>query len=184
MLANLGRVRRGALVYDPYCGTAGTLVAAGAMGARVLGADLHAPALRGQLRTRSGPSKATQPAVQGIPETFAAYGLAPPLGLLHGDSGEHLRFVRRAPAGLFDAILTDPPYGIREKPAEVADERMLSRRLPAEQRANHVPQTALASIEQILADLFALARNSLVDGESPSERRRQACHAPPEARTR
>ena len=69
LMANMARVRAADLVYDPYCGTAGTLVAAGAFGARVLGCDLHAPALRGQLRTRSGPSKLRQAESQGIPQT-------------------------------------------------------------------------------------------------------------------
>ena len=110
LMANLARVRRHGLVYDPYAGTFSTLVAAAAFGARVLGCDLHGPAIRGELRTRSGPSKARQPARQGIPETFDAYGLAPPVGRLHGDSGEHLSFFRGgAAAGLFDAIITDPP---------------------------------------------------------------------------
>ena len=55
LMANLARVRPHDLVYDPYCGTAGTLVAAGAFGARVLGCDLYLPAIKGELRTRSGP---------------------------------------------------------------------------------------------------------------------------------
>ena len=164
LMANLARVREHDLVYDPYCGTAGTLVAAGAFGARVLGCDLHLPALRGELRTRSGPSKLKQAKVQGIPETFAQYGLPPPVDRLHGDSGKHLAFVRNPTSnahGLFDAIITDPPYGIREKPAEVDDERLLARTLPPEQMQDHVARTALAALEQILSDVFALAARTL-----------------------
>ena len=121
LMANLARVRAHDLVYDPYCGTAGTLVAAGAFGARVLGCDLHLPAIKGDLRTRSGPSKLKQAKVQGIPQTFAAYGLPLPVDRLHGDSGAALAFLRSPPAsargggGLFEAIITDPPYGIRER---------------------------------------------------------------------
>ena len=165
VMANLARLRQHDLVYDPYCGTAGTLVAAAAFGARVLGCDLHGPAIRGQLRTRSGPGKQSwDAAVQGIPETFAAYGLLPPVALIQGDSGAHLAFLRAVPGGLFDAIITDPPYGIREKPAEVADEKLLSRAIEEHHLASHVPKTALAPIEHILADLFLLAEGSLVDG--------------------
>ena len=133
LMANLARVRPHDLVYDPYCGTAGTLVAAGAFGARVLGCDLYLPAIKGELRTRSGPSKLKQAKVQGIPETFRQYGLSPPVDRLHGDSGAHLNFLRGGSSGggggggLFDAIITDPPYGIRERPSEVADERLIAR---------------------------------------------------------
>jgi tRNA (guanine10-N2)-methyltransferase len=180
LMANLARVRPADLVYDPYCGTAGTLVAAAAFGARVLGCDLNLPALRGELRTRSGPSKLKQDAVQGIPHTFAAYGLPLPLGVIHGDSGAHLAFLRSPPGGsstesggsggggggggLFDAIITDPPYGIREKPSEVDDARLLSRTLPPAHAAGHVPHRALASIEKILSDLFSLAARTLKPG--------------------
>jgi hypothetical protein len=173
-----------------YCGTAGTLIAAAAYGARTLGCDLHLPALRGELRTRSGRSKLNQPTDQGIHQTFAAYGLPPCIGLVHGDSGEHLNCLRipRARAsngsggsggsgggsgsggsgggggGLFDAIISDPPYGIREKPAEVADERYTSRTLPQSMMEGHVPRRALAELETILTDLFALARTRLAYG--------------------
>ena len=164
LMANMARIRSADFVYDPYCGTAGTLVAAAAFGARVVGCDLNLPALRGELRTRSGPSKLNQPEVQGIPETFGQYNLPLPIDRLHGDSGAHLAFLRPSSRGIFDAILTDPPYGIREKPSEVADERLLARTLPAEHVESHVPRTALASIERILSDLFALAAATLVDG--------------------
>ena len=139
LMANLARVRSGHFVYDPYCGTAGTLVAAAAFGARVLGADLYMPALRGQLRTRCGPSARNQPEKQGINETFQQYGLPEPVGRVHADSGRHLAFLR--PCGFFDAIITDPPYGIREKPAAMDDEPLLSRLLPAEQQKDHVSAT-------------------------------------------
>ena len=188
LMANLARVRRNDLVYDPYCGTAGTLVAAGAFGARVLGCDLHLATIRGELRTRSGPSKLKQAKVQGIPETFAQYGLPPPIDRLHGDSGARLAFLRGCGAssgggdgqsaepsgpsvlhppargGLFDAIITDPPYGIRERSSEVVDERLISRELPAELMEGHVARTAIAALEQLLGDLFAFSARSLVPG--------------------
>ena len=178
LMANLARVKPNDLVYDPYCGTAGTLVAAAAFGARCLGCDLHLPCLRGELRTRSGPSRLKHAHVdQGIPQTFAQYGLPAYLDSIHGDSGIHLNCLRLhrhsggdgggqggGPVGLFDAIISDPPYGIREKPAEIADERFISRTLPEEMMGHHIPKKALAALETILSDLFDLSRRGLVDG--------------------
>ena len=164
-MANLGRVRPADLAYDPYCGTAGTLVAAGAFGAFVLGCDLSAPAIRGRLRTRSVKSARKQPADSGIVQTFVEYGLPPPIDRIHGDSGAHLRFLRSPRGGggeaLFDVILTDPPYGIRERPSEVDDAALLTRAMPAEHLVDHVPRCALAALEQILSDLFSLAAATL-----------------------
>ena len=91
LMANLAAVQRHQLVYDPYCGTASTLVAAAHFGGRVLGSDLFGPVLHGKLRTRSGRSKATQPEQQGIPETFAQYAMLPPLALVHADNDLQVR---------------------------------------------------------------------------------------------
>ena len=55
VMANLARVAPNALVYDPYCGTASTLVAAAAFGAWTLGADIHRPVLAGDVVITSGP---------------------------------------------------------------------------------------------------------------------------------
>ena len=133
VMANLARVGRTDLVYDPYCGTGSCLVAAAAFGARVQGADLFLPVLQGKLRTRCGPSALQQASDQGIAQTFSQYGFPCPVGTAHADSGRHLHFFRTAAHGLFDAIITDPPYGIREKPAAMDDEPLIARLLPEDQ---------------------------------------------------
>ena len=165
LMANLGRVRRGHLVLDPFCGTAGCLVPAGHFGARVVGSDLFLPVLRGKVRSRSGPgAKEKNAAAQGIGHTFAQYDLAPPVGLVHADAhgGGGGGYLRRAP--LFDAILSDPPYGIREKSAALDDAPLTDRTLGESQVADHIPRRAQASLDLVLVDLFALAARTLVVG--------------------
>jgi len=171
VMANLARCGPSQLVFDPFCGTASCLVGAAAFGARVLGSDLYAPVLRGAVRSRSGPSKATQPKRQSIGLTFEQYGLPPLLGLVHADSGRAgcpLRTSRAPPVGrprpFLDAIITDPPYGIRERSATLDDAPLSERTLEEAQLASHVPRTAAAPLEAILADLFSLATASLVPG--------------------
>jgi tRNA G10 N-methylase Trm11 len=117
VMANLARVRPHALVYDPYCGTASTLVAAAAFGARVIGCDLHRPVLAGEVRVVSGRRAKQRTGPLGITATFDDYGLPQPLGLMHADSTGRLPFLRPQASGYFDAIVSDPPYGIRERPA-------------------------------------------------------------------
>lgn len=132
------------------------------------------------MRTRSGPSKETQPAQQGIALTFAQYGLHAPIGLVHGDAsraGCFIHFYALPPAAapdaavapprrraLFDAIISDPPYGIRERSATLDDAPLTSRTLAEAQREGHVPRTATVGLETILSDLFRLAGASLVPG--------------------
>lgn len=66
----------------------------------------------------------------------------------------------------FDAIITDPPYGIRERSVTVDDPALGTLRdtLTEEQRLSHVPKTAQAECAQIFGDLFALARRTLLNG--------------------
>ncbi len=185
LMANLARVRAGHLVFDPYCGSASCLLGAAHFGARVLGADIYAPVLRGEVRSRAraedkdrqraeGRQRRGQPpqpppapapmadeeGEQGIGLTFAQYGLPPPIGLIHADSGEATRPLAHggAPRATFDAIITDPPYGARERSAALVHGSSSA-------SAGHsVPQTISKGIEGILADLFGLAREGLAVG--------------------
>lgn len=130
-------------------------------------------ALRGELRTRSRWSKCPQPDRQGIGLTFAQYGLPPPIGLVHADSSRAGCCFQTAGAGaigghtsrpLFDAIITDPPYGIRERSAALDDAALSRRTLTTVQHETHVPRTVAVSLRDILADLFHLAERSVVQG--------------------
>ena len=166
VMANLAQVRTHDVVYDPYCGTASTLVAAAHFGARVVGSDLYVPVLKGKLRTRSGPSAKNQPAKQGIGETFAQYGLPPPLALVHADNDVDLPPFRVVPGGggLFDAIITDPPYGVREMSAKLDDAPLTQRTLQPGHVDGHTPKRGQAELETVLRDLFGLATRQLADG--------------------
>ena len=66
------------------------------------------------MRSRSARSK-VRPAEQeqSIGRTFHQYGLPEPVDLLHADAAASIFHAPRR--RMFDAILTDPPYGIREK---------------------------------------------------------------------
>ncbi len=83
---NLARMRKGDRFLDPFCGTGGFLIEAGLMGAEVHGYDIDAEAVAGCMRN------------------LDEYGI------------DHTLAVKDATEldaeGIFDAIATDPPYGI------------------------------------------------------------------------
>jgi tRNA (guanine10-N2)-dimethyltransferase len=85
-LVNLSRVKPGELFFDPFCGTAGILVEAGFVGAKVIGVD------------------AQEKLVIGACMNLEAFGLD--YVLMEGDAC-------RMPfkEATIDAIVTDPPYG-------------------------------------------------------------------------
>ncbi|MBI4416446.1 MAG: methyltransferase domain-containing protein [Euryarchaeota archaeon] len=85
-LVNLGRVREGDVVLDPFCGTGGVLLEAGLIGARVIGSDIR------------------EDMVEGCREVLGRWGLTADLAAM--DIGKVPEYVGRV-----DAVVTDPPYG-------------------------------------------------------------------------
>jgi tRNA (guanine10-N2)-methyltransferase len=108
IMSNLALVRRGRVVLDAFVGTGSLLVSAGHFGATCLGTDLDYKLLHG--KTRKGPMT--------VLDNFKQYGFAPPeilcADLNHrvwrGGSGGGVGSGR---AGWVDAIVSDPPYGVR-----------------------------------------------------------------------
>lgn len=99
LMANQALVRRGDLVIDPFAGTGSVMVGAAHFGAYSVGCDIDPRVLRGPSKERS------------VRANFAQYGFpARLLGLVVNDfSASSFRRV-----ALFDAVITDPPYGVRE----------------------------------------------------------------------
>lgn len=90
---------------DPFCGTASILLACAARGAATVGVEIDTRVLHGGDGGR------------GIDANFEAARLPPPTALLLGDSAD-LDALLPPTAGSqferFDAIVTDPPYGLME----------------------------------------------------------------------
>lgn len=97
--ANLALARPGAFVYDPFVGTGSFPVAAAHFGALTFGSDIDGRSIRGAGGRRS---------VRG---NFAQYGLLDFWGGFFAADLTNTPLVRRR---WLDAILCDPPYGVRE----------------------------------------------------------------------
>jgi len=103
-LCNVARIKRNDRILDPYCGSAATLLAAAVVASCVetVGVEIAHDGLVNR---------------EDIIQDFVTRGLTVPKQLIRGDStdprvlNDALRAVGNEP---FDAIITDPPYGIRE----------------------------------------------------------------------
>ncbi|KAG5512060.1 hypothetical protein GH5_08016 [Leishmania sp. Ghana 2012 LV757] len=139
VMANMSGVRRGHYVYDPFCGTGSLLIAAAHYGARTFGSDADGRAMRaGTEKGKTSPQMQQQRrlALAAYPEeqlcvlseeervspsmitNFKLYRLPPPdrarMNFSEWPRTWHTCVLRHAYGGIFDSIVTDPPYGLRE----------------------------------------------------------------------
>ncbi|KAL3123183.1 hypothetical protein niasHT_010353 [Heterodera trifolii] len=114
--ANLAKTRPGALAMDPFCGTGGLLLPAAYFGSYVFGAEIKWDVARARGRSsRAGEQWLC--ADHSIRANFEQYGLCDGrfLGVILADSSQPKLWHNLTTVGTIDAIITDPPYGIRER---------------------------------------------------------------------
>lgn len=112
LCANMGCARPGTLALDPFAGTGSLMLACAHFGSASWGAEIHAPSVRGK---KPGPHG------KGIRANYTQYGLPAPQLVIADFTRPPWVVAHPAPtgggpesAGLFDLIVCDPPYGIRE----------------------------------------------------------------------
>lgn len=145
IMANMAQVRPDALVMDPFCGTGGVMVACAVLGAHVIGADINLLALRGKGQGST------------IAANFDQYGLTPPLALCRSDV-LYSPFRRRR-GGWLDAIVCDPPYGIKEGTRSFRTDT-----IEAHPTRNHFQATERVRFVDFLNGVLEFAAELLVPG--------------------
>jgi len=149
MMCNMAGIREGSLVYDPFVGTGSFLCTAGYFGGVTLGSDIDGRQMRG----REGKSLHTN---------LAQYGVAKRLcDALVFDIRQHpwRKDIR------FDAIMTDPPYGVRAGAKKIGakwpDTPNAVCGLTKEERANRYPKTVPYEMDELAKDLHQFAHQFL-----------------------
>ena len=140
-MAALGQVSRESMVGDPFVGTGSIALGASVMGAAaVFGVDIDRASMAGSWKYEDGHET-------GIRSMYAFYGLqnrSP--SILAADMSRP--YFRRVGNGLFDAILTDPPYGIREKSRKIGTKRQPKGEDATEDDTATATATAQAPMEE------------------------------------
>ncbi|THD19650.1 tRNA guanosine 2' O methyltransferase TRM11 [Fasciola hepatica] len=136
IMANVGLCRPGTLVWDPFLGTGSIVLVASIWGAYGAGSDIDYALLHGMgMSPKAGQGKRLDD--ECLRNSYAQYGLEKRfMDVVVADVTTLHRLLRspgvdcvvpihetscRDPVGLFDAILTDPPYGFRERSCRVAE---------------------------------------------------------------
>lgn len=156
LMANQAQVKPGKLVFDPFVGTGSILIAAAHFGAMTMGADIDIRVVR----DGRGPDC-------NVWSNFKQYGLPAPISLLRADN--NLPPWRAGLKEVFDAIICDPPYGVRAGGRKSGGRKLLKGiidpyTVPDDKRTDHIPSTAPYCLVECVHDLLDLAAKMLVMG--------------------
>ncbi|WVR03593.1 hypothetical protein IAU60_000585 [Kwoniella sp. DSM 27419] len=152
----------GKLIYDPFVGTGSMLYAVAHWGAYVMGSDIDGRQIRGKMKDKQKP---------GILRTAAQYGSEDKfVDFLTWDITRN--GIRRG--GWIDAIVTDPPYGVRAGAKRLGrkEGKKQQREEPfqfpdgtySHERPDYLPPSRPYELANLCLDLILLARYLLVPG--------------------
>ncbi|BBN04731.1 tRNA (guanine10-N2)-methyltransferase [Marchantia polymorpha subsp. ruderalis] len=156
LMANQALAKPGKLVYDPFVGTGSILVAAAHCGAMTMGADIDIRVIR----DGKGPDR-------NVWSNFKQYELPSPVGLIRADN--NVPPWRPNLFEVYDAIICDPPYGVRAGGRKSGGRKMLQGirdpyTIQENMRKDHIPSTAPYTLAECLHDLLDMAARLLVIG--------------------
>lgn len=160
IMANQAQVRKGDLVYDPFVGTGSLLIAASHFGGYTFGTDIDYLMLHGRTRpTRI--SQKTREKDESIAANMHQYGMSSYyIDVVVADFSYPLW----RPNLRIDAIITDPPYGIREATERIGTMKM-NPVIEEHQATSHIPSKIDYGLNQIFKDLLCFsARHLKLDG--------------------
>ncbi|XP_067839904.1 tRNA (guanine(10)-N2)-methyltransferase homolog isoform X2 [Heptranchias perlo] len=157
IMANHAKAGANDLVFDPFVGTGSLLVACAHFGAYVCGTDIDYNIIHGRGKASRKNQKWRGPD-ENIRANLRQYGLEEfYIDVLISDASK--KIWRKAK--LFDAIVTDPPYGIRESTRKTGSHKEILK--PTEEYIeSHVPVSMSYHLSDIFIDLLNFAAENLV----------------------
>jgi len=150
VMTSYGQVQKNSIVYDPFVGTGSILLSCALRGAYCIGSDIDIRILKG---------KSEQ---ENLWKNFEQYNLQRP-EILRTDNAIYHRHYREHQA-LYDAIICDPPYGIRAGARKTGSRQDQPRPIKEEDRHDHIPQTKPYPVSDVMSDLLDMASRTLVMG--------------------
>lgn len=154
--ANAAKISSNDLVYDPFVGSGGLLLAAAHKGAHVFGADIDWLLLHGKSRpSRIGQKQRLDD--ENVRANFNQYNMTSQyIDVLVSD-------ISRSPWSdrmILDAIIADPPYGVRESSEKIGSKRPRQIR----EGVHRFPAKISYTMDEMLSDLLLFAAKHLKIG--------------------
>eukprot|EP00164_Ancoracysta_twista_P002399 GFYU01003177.1.p1 GENE.GFYU01003177.1~~GFYU01003177.1.p1 ORF type:complete len:491 (-),score=158.46 GFYU01003177.1:18-1490(-) len=148
LISNQAKAQKHSLVWDPFVGTGSLILTSAEFGSAVMGGDIDPRVLQGK-----GPSKT-------LLDNFKQKELPPPLDIIRCDNS---RLCFR-PVEYMDAIVADPPYGIRAGGRKMGSKKEVPDRVDTSKYDEHIPQTVPYPVVEVLTDLLNVSAKHLVIG--------------------
>lgn len=150
VMTSFGQVQKGSIVFDPFVGTGSILLSCALRGAYCIGSDIDIRVLKGRSEN------------ENIWKNFDQFKLNRPEILRTDNAIYHRHFRSHRP--LYDAIICDPPYGIRAGARKTGSKLETPRPILDEHRHDHIPQTKPYPVSDVMSDLLDVAARTLVNG--------------------
>ncbi|KAF4316857.1 hypothetical protein BBO99_00006304 [Phytophthora kernoviae] len=171
LMSNMALVQPSDLVIDPFVGTGSVLIPCGTHGAMCYGTDIDIRVLLGTGVGVSGAGavpaaeKADDSDTKGrvnVVTNFKQYGL--PLPELVRADNSMSPLVQQC-QGFFDAVVCDPPYGIRAGARKSGRKRQIKSDVAtAVKQANYIAPTQPYAAEDVMKDLLEFSAKTLREG--------------------
>ncbi|CAB0016649.1 unnamed protein product [Nesidiocoris tenuis] len=161
IMANQGLVKNGSFVFDPFVGSGSLLVAAAQFGGYVLGADIDYLMLHGRSAPTRKQARHKPRHEESVMANMKQYGLSSQyVDLVIADFSLPLW----SKTLKLDAIITDPPYGVREAMERLGTTKE-NKKISEKHLATHMPSKVQYTMTQLLHDLLVFAARHLrIDG--------------------
>ncbi|XP_028327486.1 tRNA (guanine(10)-N(2))-methyltransferase TRMT11 [Gouania willdenowi] len=160
IMANHAKVHENHLVFDPFVGTGSLLVACSHFGAYVCGTDIDYNTIHGKGRS-SRKNHMWRGPDENIRANLRQYGTERMyVDVMVSDASKSVW----RKAALFDAIITDPPYGIRESTRRTGSHKDITKPLDVMYVESHVPVSQAYHLSDIFTDLLNFSAEHLVIG--------------------
>lgn len=160
IMANHAKVKENDVVFDPFVGTGSLLVACSQFGAYVCGSDIDYNTIHGKGRSSRKNQKWRGPD-ENIRANLRQYGTENMyLDVMVSDASKPVW----REAALFDAIITDPPYGIRESTRRTGSHKDTAKPADGFYMESHVPVSQAYHLSDIFTDLLNFSAHRLVMG--------------------
>lgn len=157
IMSNQALVSKGDLVFDPFVGTGSLLVCAAKFGAYVMGTDIDYM----MLHAKNRPSRITQKVREkdeSIRANLVQYNCEKQyLDVLVSDFSSTIF----KDGIVFDSIITDPPYGIREATEKVQSKKKEKKTKTNDSTTPHFPSTSNYDLHEIFRDLLVFSAKHL-----------------------